>query len=106
MIQAIMNIVEWVLVWCVGSIIVVPFIIHVIKPTAIGECGQGLGDVYFDIAYSCSHHYPAETAGIVAILFFVAAAFPMVAAALCIWAFQITVLIYQSIKRGYHPTVG
>jgi hypothetical protein len=104
--QLIMNIVEWVLIWFVASVFIVPAFIHMCKPSAVGDHGTGLGAVYHDIWFSAMYHYPTESASAMAIAFFVSAAFPNLAAILAVWAFQITFLIHRSIKRGYDPLIG
>ena len=104
--QLIMNIVEWILVWFVASLIIAPMLVHWVKPEAIDNQGNGLGAVYHDIWFSCVYHYPTESASALAIAFFFSAAFPNLAAILAVWAFQITFLIHRSIKRGYDPLIG
>jgi hypothetical protein len=105
--QTIMNIVEGLLVWLIVAFITVPYIINLVKKGYDeGVTGSELGNVYYDIVYSCSQHYAVELAAALAILFFIGAAFPLASAALCVWAFQIAFFIFQSMKRGYHPEAG
>ncbi|QTH80319.1 hypothetical protein PA10_00119 [Pseudomonas phage pPa_SNUABM_DT01] len=105
MIQAIMNIVEWLLVLFVLWMAVYPYIAYFHSERTFKGILVENGAGYLIVLASKLHKQFVEIVATLAIVAFLAACFPKFAYAVAIWFFQVAVVCHTALKAGHEPYV-